>query len=160
MTKSELWAAFGLNRPPKPRYEGLKGIYWYVLSRFVRLRDFQMYNRCISCNKWVESWEQLQGGHFIAAGTGGIELLFDPLNVNGECGPCNGFDGNHLIGYAAGLDERYGIGTAQALRDRYLNQKKVGAPTQKAWSDEIYREKIRYLQAELVLLNDNETVNV
>jgi len=152
LSKTELWASFGLNRPPRPRYEGLKGIYWHVVSQFVRQRDFKMWQRCISCNKWMQNWEDLQAGHFIAAGNGGFALLFDLRNINGECGGCNGFDQNHLIGYERHLDERYGPGTAQKLKDEYTASKQVGAPTVKAWNDKEYVIKIRELQGALAAL--------
>lgn len=152
LSKAEMWAMYGYNRPSKPRYEGLKGIYWYALSIYVRTRDLKTWHRCISCNKWVNDITELQAGHFIAAGTGGFKLLFDPRNINGECGYCNGFDGNHLVGYALGLDERYGIGTAQALKDEYINDRKVGAEPHKTWSAKEYDAKIRQLQAATELL--------
>lgn len=139
-----------MNRPPKPRYEGLKGVYWYVVSQYVRQRDLKTWNRCISCNKWVTGIEQLQAGHFIAAGTGGIDLLFDLTNINGECGYCNGFDQNHLVGYELGLDERYGKGTAAALKERYLTSRR-GTPV-KGLNDKDYHEKILQMQAAIETL--------
>lgn len=152
LTKAELWASYGLNRPAKPRYEGLKGIYWYVLSIFVRTRDLKLFHRCISCNKWVNDISELQAGHFIAAGTGGFNLLFDLRNVNGECGYCNGFDQNHLVGYERGLDERYGAGAAEILKGEYYEGRKVGAPVQKEWSKAEYDQRIRDLQAAIISL--------
>lgn len=152
LTKSEMWAMYGYNRPSVPRYEGLKGIYWYALSIYVRTRDLKLWNRCISCNKWVNSIEELQAGHFIAAGTGGFKLLFDPRNVNGECGYCNGCDQNHLIGYERSLDERYGPGTAQALKDEYYQGRKMGFTPHKTWNDKEYDIKIRELQSATIML--------
>lgn len=152
MSKADLWTIYGLNRPKSPRYEGRKGIYWYLLSLYVRSRDLKLWNRCISCNKWVNSIDELQAGHFIAAGTGGFNLLFDMRNVNGECGYCNGFDANHLVGYERNLDARYGAGLAQSLKEEYLAGRKVGAPTQKAWSEHEYDVQIRRLQGELIML--------
>lgn len=150
LTKAELWAMYGLNRPSTPRYEGLKGIYWYVTSIYVRTRDLKMWNRCISCNKWVNDISELQAGHFIAAGTGGFDLLFDLTNVNGECGYCNGFDQNHLVGYELGLDERYGAGTAAKLKQRYLTSRR--ATPMKGINDKQYHEKILQLQAAIASL--------
>lgn len=149
LTKKAMWEQYGLTRPPVPRYEGLKGIYWYVLSLYVRTRDLKQWNRCISCNKWAASIEDIQAGHFIAAGTGGFALLFDPRNVNGECGYCNGFDQNHLVGYEVGLDERYGVGTAQKLKEEYRANRGI---THKTWSEKEYDAKIRELQAMLASL--------
>ncbi len=147
MTKKELWAQYGLNRPPKPRYEGLKGVYWNVVSEYVRRRDFSMWGTCVSCGKKMESWRQMQGGHFIAAGTGGFELLFDMTNIHGECGYCNGFDQNHLIGYEQTLEKRYGKGTASLLKKKYLKSRH-GTP-QKVWGDKEFDKAIRHLQGEL-----------
>lgn len=152
LTQAEVWASFGLNKPHTPRYNGLKGILWYVTSKYVRMRDFKAYNRCISCNKWMENWESLQAGHYIAAGTGGNALLFDLRNINGECGYCNGFDQNHLVGYEIGLNERYGAGFAQNLKNEYVEARKVGAPTVKALDDKGYRAKINELLAGIELL--------
>lgn len=146
----ETWALYGLNKPPNPRYTGLKGIYWYVVSEYVRKRDHKMWGRCISCNKKSESWKHFQAGHFISAGTGGFELLFDLENINAECGYCNGFDHNHLVGYEINLDKRYGKGSAAKLKKRYLKAR-AGTP-QKAWNDKQYDAAIRDLQGELVLL--------
>lgn len=149
-TQKELWALYGLNRPAKPRYDGLKGIFWNVVSEYVRRRDFQTYGTCISCGKRMESWRQMQAGHFIAAATGGFKLLFDLRNINGECGYCNGFDQNHLIGYERELNDRYGNGTAKKLKELYTKSRH-GTPA-KAWNDKQYDEAIRALQAELIYL--------
>lgn len=149
LNKKELWALYGLNRPPKPRYEGLKGVYWHVVSEYVRKRDFMMWEgRCISCGKKAQGWAQFQAGHFVAAGTCGFALLFDLENINAECGYCNGFDQNHLIGYERNLDSRYGKGTAEHLKARYFKSRH-GTP-QKAWGDKQYDKAIRELQGELM----------
>lgn len=150
LSKAELWASYGLNRPAKPRYEGLKGIYWHVVSLYVRTRDLKQWSRCISCSKWVTDISELQGGHFIAAGTGGIDLLFDLTNINGECGYCNGFDGNHLVRYELGLDERYGKGTAKKLKERYLRSRR-GTPM-KGLNNKEYHEKILQMKAAIETL--------
>lgn len=150
LTKKEQWMIYNLDRPPAPRYQGLKGIYWYLISEYVRRRDFGMWGTCVSCGKKMDSWKQMQGGHFIAASTGGFELLFDMTNIHGECGYCNGFDPNHLIGYEATLDKRYGKGTAAILKKKYLKSRK--STPQKAWNDKEFDEAIRNLQAELILL--------
>ena len=81
-------------------------------SEFVRRRDFIQFGRCISCRNPVSDWRQFDAGHFISAGGGGFALLFDERNVNGECQYDNAFNGNHLLLYRRGLDERYGPGTS------------------------------------------------
>ena len=139
--KAALWITYGLNRPPKPRYEGLKGIYWFVTSLYARIRDYKMWGACINCGDTVKSWRDLQAGHFINAARCGFDLLFDLKNVNGECGGCNGFD-KQKLGYEKNLDQRYGIGTAQALKGRYFESKKIGKGS-KEYSPLQYEKAIR-----------------
>lgn len=123
-----------------------KGIYWYWLSRYVRERDVAKYGTCISCGRAI-TVEGSQAGHFMPADSCGRDLLFDLRNVNAECSHCNAWDDTHLLGYAEGLDERYGEGTAAELRARrilYLNQAKHGVVV-KEWKADVYAEKIRAL---------------
>lgn len=94
-----------------------KGIYWYWFSLYVRERDVKKWGKCISCGKGI-TMESCDAGHFMPAQSCGRDLLFDLLNVNAECGKCNAFDDTHLLGYADGLDLRYGSGTARSLRAR------------------------------------------
>lgn len=123
-----------------------KGVYWYWLSLYVRERDVKKYGTCISCGRTI-TMDNSQGGHFMPARDCGRDLLFDLQNVNAECESCNAFDETHLLGYAEGLDERYGEGTANELRARrtlYLNQSKNGVVF-KDWKGPEYGEKIRAL---------------
>lgn len=128
-----------------------KGIYWYWFSLDVRQRDVENFGVCISCGKPI-TVDTAQAGHFIAASVGGRDLLFDPRNVNAECGRCNAFDEGHLLGYERRLDERYGPGTAQELKDRYWQYKESKIPL-KDWKGSEYADMIRalksYQQAEL-----------
>lgn len=99
---------------------------WSILSDYVRQRDFKKYKgKCVSCHRMVDSWQDLQGGHFVNAGVGGAELSFDEKNVNGQCGGCNlgGMD----IGaeYAKELDTRWGEGTADSLHNRRFQTTKA-----------------------------------
>lgn len=150
LTQKEIWAQYGLQKPQNPRYTGLKGIYWHVVSEFVRRRDFTVWGTCVSCGKRMESWKHMQAGHFIAASTCGFKLLFDLRNINSECGYCNGFDANHLFFYEINLDTRYGKGVAQSLKDRYAKSRR-DTPA-KGWNDKQYDEAIRQLQGELIHL--------
>ena len=143
-TKADMWREFGLERPSSPRYEGLKGIYWRIFSEKRRKEDFEKYGTCISCGKRVNSWQDFDPGHFIPAGGGGFALLFHPQNVNGECKRCNAFDEMHLFGYAEGLDERYGPGTAERLKEMYNDAHFKGKIT-KEWGQVEYRARIAEL---------------
>lgn len=140
-----IWTDFGIKSVAlKYNSNPLKGLYWYLLSIFIRKRDFEKYGTCISCNKPVMTWREFDAGHYIAAGQCGFALLFDERNVNGECKGCNGFDGTHLIGYKKGLNTRYGKGTAELLYERYCDVQFKGKTT-KEWGTHEYRARITAL---------------
>ncbi len=120
-----------------------KGVYWYYFAQMVRERDLREWGYCISCNK-VLTTENVNAGHFMPAENCGRDLLFDERNVNGECGQCNAFDTTHLLGYAEGLDKRFGPGTAQTLRDRRTAYKASEFPI-RDWTRLDYVEKIKKL---------------
>ncbi len=105
------WNRLRYKNPPE------KGIYWYYFSLFIRQRDVEKYGTCISCGRSI-TVETSDAGHFMPAENCGRDLLFDFTNVNAECSHCNAWDGAHLLGYADGLDARYGQGTAKWLRER------------------------------------------
>lgn len=120
-----------------------KGVYWYYFSSYIRERDVKKWGVCISCKRPI-TFETCNAGHFMPAADCGRDLLFDEQNVNAECPRCNAWDSTHLLGYAEGLDERYGEGTAAMLRRR---RKEYGAHRDliKDWSAKEYAEKIRAL---------------
>lgn len=120
-----------------------KGIYWYYFSLFVRMRDVEKYGTCISCGRIIDV-ETSNAGHFMPAEDCGRDLLFDERNVNAECAHCNAWDSTHLLGYAEGLDERYGDGTAERLRERRENYLK-SSDVVKDWNRVQYEEKVREL---------------
>lgn len=113
-----------------------KGIYWYHFSQFIRKRDFERWGACISCDKPLESWNDGDCGHYIAASKCGIDLLFDPVNCNLECSQCNAWDETHLIGYRRGLNKRHGEGTSDELERRYYDYANGGTKLQ--WPKEKY----------------------
>lgn len=119
-----------------------KGIYWYYISRFVRQRDVEKWGTCISCGRPI-TVETCDAGHFMPAKDCGRDLLFDLTNLNAECNHCNAWDETHLLGYAEGLDKRYGAGTAVSLRKRREDYRT--SPPVKDWKADEYAEKIRTL---------------
>ncbi len=151
MTKADLWRQYGLKIPSKPRYEGLKGIYWWLFSRKRRIQDFKKYNgECIDqCGKRAEKWQDFDAGHFISAQQGGFGLLFEERNVNGQLKSCNNpvWSPNSSHGYRIGLDNRYGEGTADGLYQRYCDAHFKGIST-KEWTQKEYHEKILELAIE------------
>lgn len=143
--KTSIWEQYGLKRPRYIRYSGRKGVYWWLFSQKIRQRDFEKYNgECIDCGDKADTWQELQAGHFVPASKGGFGLLFDEQNVNGQLPKCNNptFSPMSLIGYAKGLDKRYGPGTADTLIQRKQT-------TTKEWSQIEYDTKIRDLMISL-----------
>lgn len=119
-----------------------KGVFWYYFSRMIRERDIEKYGTCISCGRAI-TMDNSDAGHFMPAADCGRDLLFDERNVNAECSQCNAWDGTHLLGYADGLDKRYGPGTAAELRERRTRYKLGRDGVVKDWNRETYSDKIR-----------------
>ena len=134
------------------RYKGIKGKYWVLLSEYVRKRDYLNYGRCITCNKRVSDWRELQAGHFAPASNCGFGLLFDPDNVHGECPYDNGFNEGHLIHYKTNLIKRYGEEFVSRLERRYNDSRYKGVIT-KEWTKLEYETKITELKAKIAQLD-------
>ena len=130
-TDKEFLISWGITNPnfrmKHLRYQNPpeKGVYWYWFSLFVRQRDVEKWGTCISCGKPI-TVDTCDAGHYCPASSCGRDLLFDPLNVNAECGRCNAFDEGHLFGYERGLIERYGADTPNKLKERYANYRAGG----------------------------------
>lgn len=138
-------------KPTYYRYAGKKGIYWYLLSMYVRMRDFNKYGTCISCGKPFNTWKDSQAGHYAPAQNCGFDLLFDKMNIHGECPKCNNpvFSGGKLIPYRANLVIRYGEDFVKELDARYAAKK-----TMKEWTSKEYDIEIRKLQDDIETLNE------
>lgn len=138
------------------RYKGLKGIYWHLISKYVRLRDFIKYGTCISCGRKFEKWNDAQAGHYAPAGNCGFALLFDKRNINAECASCNNprFSPGKLIPYRSNLVKRYGEKYVKEIDEAY--SKKV---MMKEYSKLEYDREIKTLQEEVKELETklNET---
>ena len=117
-TKADLWREYGLTRPSKPRYEGLAGILWYVLSKYVRRQEFALYGGlCVDgCGRKVENWEDADCGHFRASSRG-FATRFKRENLGLQTKYCNspmGGNGNQYM-FGKTIDKRYGEGMADEL---------------------------------------------
>ena len=143
-TEADLKRQWGVPVKTQLRYKGIKGIMWYWTSISVRQRDMELFNgECIDmCGKFAENWWDFDAGHFIPASNCGFGLLFDRKNLHGQLKACNNprFSPHSPIGYALGLDKRYGAGTAAALF------KRKGEKT-KEWKKEEYAKQIKLLPA-------------
>jgi hypothetical protein len=141
--KTQIIESYGLpNIVPKrygtkakaTRMEILKGMLWAVFSEYIRRRDEGM---CISCGRY-KTYEELQAGHYVPMGGNDIELGFSEINVNGECGGCNGFDSFHLIPMRKNLILKYGEDTIDEI-DRLKDMKRCIV-----WSEMEIALKIKY----------------
>lgn len=96
-------------------------------SKYIRLRDSKRQvdgswvGSCIDCGKQIivynQGWKSSSNnGHFITRGIHG--LRFHPKNTNLQSAYCNAWkDKDEMTrGYAQGLDDWYGPGTAAELR--------------------------------------------
>jgi DNA-directed RNA polymerase subunit RPC12/RpoP len=133
------------------RYNGRKGIYWALLSEFVRKRDLNKFGECISCGNPFTDIKQVQAGHYAPAGNCGFKLLFDLRNVNAECPKCNNplFSPGKLIQYRANLVKRYGERWVKKL-DKDYTQKEV----MKEWTQLEYDKEIKKLQRKIKKLDE------
>lgn len=135
------------------RYKGIKGKFWDVFSKYIRERDTKKYGKCIVCKRPVSICGPLQAGHFAPAGNCGFALLFDELNVNGECSYDNAFNRGHLIQYKTNLIERYGEQKVKELEEKYNDSRYRGKIT-KEWSKKEYEAKILEYKEKLKQLNE------
>jgi hypothetical protein len=55
-----------------------------------------------------------------------MALRFNEQNCNAQCKACNAFEQGNDIGYAAGIDKKYGAGTADKLRAMKNNTLHLG----------------------------------
>ena len=129
------------------RYRGIKGRLWDVFAKFIRLRDSKKYHACITCNQ-KKSYEELQAGHYLAAGNCGFGLLFDEENVNGECSYDNGFNPNHQHEYRINLVKRIGLEKVRMLEQRYKDSHYGGKIT-KEFTKKEYEAKIAYYKEKI-----------
>ena len=102
----------------KKRYKGVKDKSWAILSDYVRMRDFILWDaRCVATGEKIMNWKDGQAGHYRSMGGNGVESGFDPMNVHLQSAASNGWGGaahGHMFGIE--LDRRYGSGTAEKLR--------------------------------------------
>jgi len=122
------------------RYKGIKGKFWEVFAKYIRLRDYKTHGTCITCGA-RKTYEELQAGHYLAAGNCGFGLLFHEDNVNGECPYDNGFNPNHQHEYRTNLIKRIGLERVTSLEQSYKDSHYRGKVTRE-WSKKEYEAKI------------------
>ena len=67
---------------------------------------------CISCGRFHQG--VYHAGHYRSRGSA-PHLALDPANLAKQCAPCNLYLHGNLIGFRAGLIERYGISHVESL---------------------------------------------
>jgi len=115
---------------------------WF--SKFIRLRDADANGiiRCISCGQ-PHHWKDADCGHFVKRQY--KALRFNEQNANAQCRSCNWLKQGNDIAYAAGIDTKYGRGTADKLRALKNGTFHLGKFEIKVISDH-YREKFMELK--------------
>lgn len=97
---------------------------WEVFSRYIRIRDAIRTTgdiatgSCVSCGKRYPSFGRggLQAGHFLAGRSNA--LLFDERNCHAQCYGCNMAKGGNYQEYQIFMEQTYGFGVIQELRNR------------------------------------------
>lgn len=100
----------------KPSISRLKKKLWEIFSKWVRLRDADIYGivGCVTCGK-RDLWVEMQAGHFIH-GHSKVTFL-DERNVHPQCVKCNHYLSGNLIEYSEFMRRTYGQDTIDALRE-------------------------------------------
>ncbi len=133
----------------KLRYSGLRGVYWYWLSRQVRKDEWIKWDgKCITCDVPLATWEEGQCGHVVPSRMCGEYLRLNPINLTLQHAKCNNprFRPDAGALNAIHFDKRHGQGAFQELYD----MKKIEA---KEPSQEEYRTLIRSLPSFQEALN-------
>ena len=117
---------------------------WF--SKFIRVRDADEDGIifCISCGNPVH-WKDADCGHFIKRQH--KSLRYSEINGNGQCRKCNWLEQGNDIGYAKGLEKKYGLGTVDKLQALAKTTLHLGKFELKAIADH-YKEKFEQLKKE------------
>jgi hypothetical protein len=137
----DLWREWLVPDNAYRRYSGLRGVYWYWLSRQIRYEEWSQWEgKCLTCLEIIENWTLGQCGHIIASGGCGEFLRFHRKNLTIQHPHCNNprITKNAAALNAIHYDERYGQGAWAALYE----MRKIEA---KEPSQDGYRALIRGL---------------
>lgn len=112
------WVLYGLKKPAKPRFQGLQGVLWFVVSRYIRKSEFIEYGgECVDgCGRRIEDWREADCGHFMASSRG-FCTRFVRENLGLQTKYCNNpvWSPDSAYGFSITIDKRYGKGTALKL---------------------------------------------
>lgn len=125
------------------RYSGLRGVYWYWLSREVRKEEWEKWEgKCLTCLVPLETWQEGQCGHVVPSSMCGEFLRLNKINLTIQHSKCNNprFRPDAPALNAIHYDERFGQGAWQRLYD--MRKTEAKEPRQ-----EEYRNLIRSLSS-------------
>jgi hypothetical protein len=146
-TKIQLWRNWLVPDGAKHRYVGLRGVYWYWLSRHIRKLEWDKWGGlCITCLEPIEDWRFADCGHIIPSSKCGEFLRFHPRNLTIQHKKCNNprFTPEAGARNALHYDQRYGPGAWDTLWEmRRLSEK---TPNTKRY-EELIRSLPSYLEA-------------
>ncbi len=117
-TKVDLWREWLVPDNAYRRYPGLRGIYWYWLSRDVREKEWKKWDGlCLTCLTTIPHWTDGHCGHVIAAQNCGEYLRFNRINLTIQHAACNS---DRITPQASALnalhyDQRHGQGAWDRL---------------------------------------------
>ena len=124
------------------RFTGIRGIYWYWLSRDVRQKEWEKYHHCLTCLVEMDSWKEGVCGHVIASQNCGEYLRLNRINLTIQHRSCNS---DRITPQASALnalhyDQRHGKGAWDKLYS--LRKTEAKCPTTNE-----YKELIRGLDS-------------
>jgi len=148
-SKIALWRSWNVPDYAYHRYEGLRGVLWYWMSRDVRQSEFEKWDRrCLTCLGRLDDWRDGDCGHVIPSANCGEYLRFHRKNLTLQHKKCNQprFTPDAGIRNAIHYNQRYGAGAIEALLA--LKTKKQKVPTKKQYEQLI--KEIPAYQASLL----------
>ncbi len=145
-TEIGLWREWLVPDTAYHRFKGLRGVYWYWLSKQIRQEDWEKYGVCITCLEPIEVWQQADCGHILPSSNCGEYLRFFRLNLTIQHKKCNNprFTPNAGVLNAIHMDERHGPGTMKYLVS--LTKKECKEPTTREYRT-LIAELASYQQA-------------
>jgi hypothetical protein len=129
------------DKPKKERKKSvskLKKVLWSIFTKYIKARDK---NICVTCGKYVTSYEA-NGGHYIAKAACGADYYFHEKNVHCQCTYCNlTLEGNRPV-YRQFILNTYG---QEVLNDLETNYRKANPKYPYEQKIQEYKEKIENL---------------
>ena len=116
---------------------------WTFFSEWVRRKDadYRGLVKCFTCDK-IQHWKFMHAGHFCHRSD--TSTFVDEKNTNPQCFTCNCELKGNLKVYAENLDNLYGLGTAEKLKEKARKTVKF---SDRDWAEiaDIYRLKLKQL---------------